>query len=40
MNQWDFASVFANTDALLAGAVGTVRIFAVCLVADEGDSYR
>ena len=30
--QWDFASVFANTDALLAGAVGTVRIFAICLV--------
>src|SRR4051812_14482444 len=29
---WDFASVFANTDALLAGAVGTVRIFAICLV--------
>src|SRR5258707_487941 len=33
MNQWDFASVFANTDALLAGAAGTVRIFAICLVA-------
>ena len=32
MNQWDFASVFANTDALLAGAVGHVRIFAICLV--------
>jgi polar amino acid transport system permease protein len=30
--QWDFASVFANTDALLTGAVGTVRIFAICLV--------
>ena len=30
--RWDFASVFANTDALLAGAVGTVRIFAICLV--------
>jgi polar amino acid transport system permease protein len=29
---WDFASVFANTDALLAGAVGTVHIFAICLV--------
>ena len=30
--RWDFASVLANTDALLAGAVGTVRIFAICLV--------
>jgi polar amino acid transport system permease protein len=30
--RWDFASVFANTDALLAGAVGTLRIFAICLV--------
>ena len=30
--RWDFASVFANTDALLAGAVGTVRIFVICLV--------
>jgi polar amino acid transport system permease protein len=30
--RWDFASVFANTDALLAGAVGTLRIFCVCVV--------
>ena len=30
--RWDFASVFANTDALPAGAVGTLRIFAICLV--------
>ena len=30
--KWDFASVFANTDALLVGAVGTLRIFAICLV--------
>ncbi|WP_395709932.1 amino acid ABC transporter permease [Reyranella sp.] len=30
---WDFASVLANTDALLAGAGGTLRIFAICLVA-------
>jgi len=30
--RWDFASIFANTDALLAGAVGTVRIFVICLV--------
>lgn len=31
--KWDFASVFSNTDALLAGAAGTLRIFAICLVA-------
>ena len=30
--KWDFASVFDNTDALLVGAVGTLRIFAICLV--------
>jgi polar amino acid transport system permease protein len=30
--KWDFTSVFANTDALLAGAAGTLRIFAICLV--------
>ena len=30
--KWDFASVFANTDALLVGAVGTLHIFAICLV--------
>jgi len=30
--KWDFASVFDNTDALLAGAAGTLRIFAICLV--------
>ena len=32
MHKWDFASVFANTDALLAGVAGTLRIFAICLV--------
>ena len=31
--KWDFASVFAQSDALLAGAAGTLRIFAICLVA-------
>lgn len=31
-HNWDFASVLANTDALLAGAAGTLRIFAICLV--------
>jgi polar amino acid transport system permease protein len=29
--RWDFSSVFANADALLAGAAGTLRIFAICL---------
>lgn len=33
---WDFASVFANTDALIVGAIGTLRLFAVCLVAGLG----
>lgn len=32
-HRWDFASVFDNTDALLAGAAGTLRIFAICIVA-------
>ncbi|MBC7380802.1 MAG: amino acid ABC transporter permease [Burkholderiaceae bacterium] len=31
--RWDFASVFSNTDALLAGLSGTLRLFAICLVA-------
>lgn len=30
--RWDFASVFDNSDALLVGAAGTLRIFAICLV--------
>ena len=30
--RWDVASVFDNTDALLVGAAGTLRIFAICLV--------
>jgi polar amino acid transport system permease protein len=33
---WDFASIFANSDALIAGAVGTVRLFAICLVLGLG----
>lgn len=32
MHRWDFASVLANTDALLVGAIGTLHIFAICLV--------
>jgi polar amino acid transport system permease protein len=31
-HRWDFSSVLANSDALLAGAAGTLRIFAICLV--------
>ena len=30
--RWDLASVLDNTDALLVGAAGTLRIFAICLV--------
>ena len=30
--RWDFASVLANRDALLVGAVGTLRLFAICLL--------
>ena len=30
--RWDFASVFSNTDALLAGVAGTLRLFGICLV--------
>jgi polar amino acid transport system permease protein len=32
MHQWDFTSVLANREALLVGLIGTVRIFAICLV--------
>jgi polar amino acid transport system permease protein len=35
-HRWDFASVLANTDALLVGAAGTLRIFAICLVLGLG----
>lgn len=30
--RWNFASVFEHTDALLYGAVGTLRIFLICLI--------
>jgi polar amino acid transport system permease protein len=33
---WDFTSVFTNTDALLAGATGTLHIFAICFVLSLG----
>jgi polar amino acid transport system permease protein len=34
--RWNFASVFEHTDALLYGAVGTLRIFLICLVLGLG----
>jgi polar amino acid transport system permease protein len=30
-HRWDFASVLDNHEALLAGAAGTLRLFAICL---------
>jgi len=36
MPHLDFASVFANKDALIAGAEGTLRLFAICLVLGLG----
>jgi polar amino acid transport system permease protein len=33
---WDFSSVFENKEALIAGAIGTVRLFAICLVCGLG----
>jgi polar amino acid transport system permease protein len=33
---WDFASILANSDALIAGAIGTLRLFAICLVLGLG----
>jgi polar amino acid transport system permease protein len=35
-HRWDFASVLDNYPALLAGAVGTLRLFALCLVIGLG----
>jgi polar amino acid transport system permease protein len=34
--RWDFASVFDNTDALVAGAIGTLKLFAICVVLGLG----
>ena len=31
MYKWNFASVFENYDVLLAGAVGTLKLFVICL---------
>lgn len=32
MYNWNFAAVFEHSDALLAGAIGTLQLFAICLV--------
>ena len=32
MHQWDFASILDNADVFAVGALGTLRIFAICLV--------
>jgi len=34
--RWNFAPLLENTDVLLAGAVGTLRLFAICAVAGLG----
>jgi polar amino acid transport system permease protein len=34
--RWNFEGVFAYSDALLAGAAGTLRIFIICLIAGLG----
>ena len=31
-HNWNFDAVWANPEALLAGAAGTLRIFTICLV--------
>ena len=31
--RWNFAPVFDNADVLLAGAVGTLRLFVICVLA-------
>jgi polar amino acid transport system permease protein len=35
-HRWDFATVFSNWEALAVGALGTLRIFAICLVLGLG----
>ena len=34
--RWDFATVFANLDVLWVGALGTLRLFAICTVLGMG----
>ena len=34
--RWNFAPVFDNADVLLAGAVGTLRLFLMCLLIGLG----
>ena len=33
---WNFAPVFENADVLWAGALGTLRLFAICVVLGFG----
>ena len=33
---WDFASILDNREALIAGLIGTLRLFAICLVCGLG----
>ena len=33
---WNFAPVFENADVLWAGAIGTLRLFAICVVLGFG----
>ena len=33
---WNFAPVFENLDVLWAGAIGTLRLFAICVVLGFG----
>ena len=34
--RWNFAPVFENLDVLWAGALGTLRLFAICVVLGMG----
>ena len=34
--RWNFAPVFENADVLLSGAIGTLRLFAICVVVGFG----
>ena len=34
--RWNFAPVFENLDVLWAGALGTLRLFAICVVLGFG----
>jgi len=34
--RWNFATVFENADVLWVGAIGTLRLFAICIVLGMG----